>query len=91
MILVGRALLQKHVSGAIPDDDRERAMQSAVAVRRELFRSSDLAIVIVDENDVFLRAHALIVARPPARRPPSNLRAGEVLRLVNFQFRPDHP
>jgi hypothetical protein len=55
MILCRGALLQKLTPGRIPDDDRESAVQQTTAMRVDLLRRSDLAIVTVDKNELLGR------------------------------------
>lgn len=52
-VVLGRGpLLQKLTSRRIPDDDREGAMPKPTAMRVDLLRRSDLAILGVDKNEL---------------------------------------
>src|SRR5262249_15324015 len=54
VVFLERALLQQHLRpGRVEDEDRDGAVQPAVGVHVRLRGGSDLAIVFVDENDVF--------------------------------------
>lgn len=48
------ALLQEQPPRPIPDDHRKCAMQSALSVNLKLLARADLAIAIVNENDMAL-------------------------------------
>jgi hypothetical protein len=68
MIFVDLAPLQQQPPGAIPDQNGECPMQVAAPVRFEFLRDADFPILMIDENDVFLKHGPNIPPRPPA--PP---------------------
>jgi hypothetical protein len=64
MILRARPSLKQKLMPAVEDEDRERAMQSAVAVRAQFLFRTDCAVTLIYENDI-LRLHWSIDLRPP--------------------------
>ena len=51
MIFACAALLQEHSVSIIPNDHGKSAMQKALPVNLMFLAGTDLAVVIVDEND----------------------------------------
>jgi len=54
MILVDLPPLQQQAASAVPDHDRECAVQVTALVRLELLLRADFVIVGIDEDDVFV-------------------------------------
>ncbi|MGD8423585.1 MAG: hypothetical protein PVG31_07960, partial [Methyloceanibacter sp.] len=53
MIFAAAALLEQDSLSAVPDDDRECAMQRTLPMDLVLLAGTNLPIMIVDENDFF--------------------------------------